>query len=177
MLDDKRIKIAQQNFNQDIKEGFIRKQNPDKSLIIALKNNANESLIVADYLFEENMSPMWVIVSSYYSMYYIANAVLNEFGFKVGDQISHRVTGDALIVLIRDKLKNRFLQDFEEARAEYVEIDTLTDDIIELYDLEHKKRLESQYVMGYEVKVSKSKTSLKRAKKFVLELEKLLLKP
>jgi hypothetical protein len=32
-------------------------------------------------------------------------------------KFSHRVTGDALSVLIRDKLKNRFLQDFEEARA------------------------------------------------------------
>ncbi|MBI5459732.1 hypothetical protein [Methanobacterium sp.] len=105
----------------------------------------------------------------------MSNAVLNKMGFKVGDQISHRVTADALIVLVRDKLKNFLLEDFEEAQDEYNEIDNVTDGIIELYDLEHKKRLDSQYVVGYDVKVSKSKTSRDRAKKFVLELEKLLI--
>jgi hypothetical protein len=47
--------------------------------------------------------------------------------------------------------------------------------VIGLYDLEHKKRLDSQYVLGYDVRVAKSETSLKRAKTFVLELDKLLL--
>ncbi|MCZ3366395.1 MULTISPECIES: hypothetical protein [Methanobacterium] len=175
MLDVKRIEIAKRNFNQDIKDGYIRKQRPDDNLINALKNNANESLGVANFLFEEDISPLWVIVSSYYSMYYMSNAVLNKLGFKVGDQISHRVTADALIVLVRDKLKSRILQDYDKAKEEYEEIDNLTDEIIELYDLEHKKRLNSQYVMGYEVRISKSNTSLNRAKKFVLELEKTLL--
>jgi len=175
MLDSDRIEIAHNNFKKDLNEGYIKKKSPDPNLIRALADNANESLRVADHLFEEDISSMWVIVSSYYSMYYIANAVLNKSGFKVGDQVSHRVTADALIVLVRDKLKSHLLQDFDEAKEEYVEIDNLTDEIIELYDLEHKKRLNSQYVMRYDVKVSKANTSLERAKKFVLELEKLLL--
>lgn len=175
MLDAERIQIAERNFNQDLKDGYIKKQTPDINLIKSLHDNANESLRVAEYLFEEEISPLWVIVSSYYSMYYMSNAVLNKIGFKVGDQISHRVTADALIVLVRGKLKSCLLQDFEEAQEEYTEIDNVTDEIIELYDLEHKKRLNSQYVVGYDVRVSKSKTSKDRAKKFVLELEKLLL--
>ena len=175
MLDAERIRIAQKNFTQDLKDEYIKKQIPDSNLINSLWNNATESLEVAEYLFAEEISPLWVIVSSYYSMYYMSNAVLNKMGFKVGDQISHRVTADALIVLVRAKLKNCLLEDFEEAQDEYQEIDNVTDGIIEFYDLEHKKRLDSQYVVGYDVKVSKSKTSRDRAKKFVLELEKLLI--
>ncbi|MDO9044766.1 MAG: hypothetical protein Q7U35_05600 [Methanobacteriaceae archaeon] len=105
----------------------------------------------------------------------MSNAVLNKLGFKVGGKMSHRITADALIVLVRNNLKDNLLQEFDEAKDEYTELDNLTDEIIELYDLEHKKRLNSQYVMGYDAQISKSKTSLDRAKQFNLELEKLLL--
>ena len=76
---------------------------------------------------------------------------------------------------MRNKLKKQILEDLDEARTEFDEIDDLTDDIIELYDLEHKKRNDSQYVLGYEVKASKAGTSLERAKQFVYELEKLII--
>ncbi len=175
MLDNKRIEIAQENYRQDLRDGYIRKQKPDKDLIKAFVDNSDESLYVAEYLFQEGISPMWVIVSSYYSMYYVSNAVLNQLGFKVGEKMSHRITADALIVLVRDKLKTHLLQDFDEAKDEYTEFDSLTDEIIELYNLEHKKRLNSQYVMGHEARVTKSSTSLDRAKQFDLELQKLIL--
>ncbi|OPY20854.1 MAG: hypothetical protein A4E26_01792 [Methanobacterium sp. PtaU1.Bin097] len=76
-------------------------------------------MVVAEYIFEEGISPMWVIVSSYYSMYHMSNAVLGQLGFKVGEKMSHRITADALIVQVRDKLKNSLLQDFDEAKDEY----------------------------------------------------------
>ena len=44
-------------------------------------------------------------MSSYYSMFYIANAVLIKKGYKTGDKIAHKVTADALITIIRSKLK------------------------------------------------------------------------
>jgi uncharacterized protein (UPF0332 family) len=175
MLNNKRIEIAEQNFRQDLRDEHIKKQKSDTNLIQAFLDSSNESLNVAEYLFKEEISSMWVIVSSYYSMYYMSNAVLNKLGFKVGGKMSHRVTADALIVLVRNNLKDNLLQDFDEAKDEYAELDNLTDEIIELYDLEHKKRLNSQYVMGYDAQISKSKTSLDRAKQFNLELEKLLL--
>lgn len=50
----------------------------------------------------------------------------------------------------------------------------LTDDIIEGFDFERKKRSTFQYNMTAPIKKSKSQTSLKRAKKFNLEFEKLL---
>lgn len=175
MLNNKRIEVAEQNFRQDLRDEHIKKQKSDTNLIQAFVDSSNESLNVAEYLFKEEISSMWVIVSSYYSMYYMSNAVLNKLGFKVGGKMSHRITADALIVLVRNNLKDNLLQEFDEAKDEYTELDNLTDEIIELYDLEHKKRLNSQYVMGYDAQVSKSKTSLDRAKQFNLELEKLLL--
>ena len=50
-----------------------------------------------------------------------------------------------------------------------------TDEIIEAFDLERTKRSRFQYKMSETVKMSKAKTSLKRAKNFVFELEKLLI--
>ena len=41
MLDDKRIKIAQENFKQDLRDEYIRKQNPDKNLIKAFADNSD----------------------------------------------------------------------------------------------------------------------------------------
>lgn len=175
MLNERRIEIAQQNYRQDLRDDHIKKQDPNPNLIQGFVDNSYESLNVAEYLFSEEISPMWVIVSSYYSMYYMSNAVLNQLGFKVGGKMSHRITADALIVLVRDKLKDNLLREFDKAKDEYTELDNLTDKIIELYDLEHKKRLNSQYVMGYDAQVAKSETSLDRAKQFDLELEKLLL--
>lgn len=145
------------------------------NIVNALKSNADESLMVADYLFKEDISPLWVIVSSYYSMYYIANAVLRDNGFEVGEEISHKVTNEALIVLVRSKLKKVILEEFEEAQNETLELtDDRVDDIIELFELEKNKRSHSQYRMQYDVRVTRSKTSLDRAKQFNFELEKLL---
>ena len=86
--------------------------------------------MVADLILKENLSSLWVIVSSYYSMYYIANAVLLKLEYKVGSAVSHKVTSDALIVFVRDKLKNSILEDFEDAKAEAMELTNLTDDIL-----------------------------------------------
>ncbi|BAW31502.1 MAG TPA: hypothetical protein PLO64_07020 [Methanothermobacter sp.] len=69
-----------------------------------------------DYHSLNKISSLWVIVSSYHAMYYIANAVLYKFGYKIGHEISHKVTGDALIVFVRNKLKERFLEDFERQK-------------------------------------------------------------
>lgn len=62
MLDSDRIEIAHKNFKKDLKEGYIQKISPDANLIRALEDNANESLSVANPLFKEDVSSMWVIV-------------------------------------------------------------------------------------------------------------------
>ncbi|MFH1636887.1 MAG: hypothetical protein ABIB71_00505 [Candidatus Woesearchaeota archaeon] len=113
------------------------------------------------------------LVTSYYSMFYIANAVLFKIGYKVGDKIAHKVTADALIVHVRNKLKKRILEEYEEAKNEAlpgIKADTLIDE----FDKERSKRGTLQYQTTAVEKHSKAITSLKRAKSFMFEMEKLL---
>lgn len=174
MLDKERVEEAEANVKGYIKEGLLKKRALDENILNIHRKNSEESLMVADLILKENLSSLWVIVSSYYSMYYIANAVLLKLGYKVGSAISHKVTGDTLIVFVRSKLKKSILEDFEDAKAEAMELANLTDDIIELFDFERKKRSAFQYNMTSAIKKTKAQTSIERAKKFNLELEKLL---
>ncbi|MBU4502304.1 MAG: hypothetical protein KKA79_06915 [Nanoarchaeota archaeon] len=112
MLDKRRIKQAQKNLSIYIEDRLIRKTKETREKILeTYKRNCRESLEVAEKLLKEDVSYLWVIVGSYYSMYYITNAVLYHMGYKVGDKIVHKVTSEALIVLIKDKLKKKMLED------------------------------------------------------------------
>ncbi|MGZ7043764.1 MAG: hypothetical protein ACXVHS_09830 [Methanobacterium sp.] len=174
MLNEERIKEAETNVKGYLKEGLFKEISFDENILNILRKNSEESIMVADLILNENLSSLWVIVSSYYSMYYIANAVLFKLGYKVGSAVSHKVTSDSLIVFVRDKLKKSLLEDFEDAKAEAMELANMTDDIIESFDFERKKRSTFQYNMTTQIKKSKAQTSIERAKKFNLEFEKLL---
>lgn len=176
MLDKKRIREAEINVKNYLDEGLLKKiKNIDKNILNVFKRNSEESLKIADLLFKDNLSLLWTVVCSYYAMYYIANSVLYKFGYKIGHKISHKVTSDALIIFIRGKLKKGLLEDFEEARDEALELAGLKADVlIKTFDFERIKRAKFQYEMSEEIKKSKAETSLKRAKQFVFEMEKLL---
>lgn len=77
---------------------------------------------MAQFLFDQNHSSLWVIVSAYYSMFYISNAVLYNLGYKVGIQMPHKVVADALIALVRDKLKDRMIEEFEDSMEDALEL-------------------------------------------------------
>ena len=106
-------------------------------------------------------------------MFYIANAVLYKLGYKVGHRIAHKVTADALIVHIRNKLKESLIESYEQASAEALAISS---NLIETFDFERVKRSRLQYETTEEIKHSKARTSLERAKQFGFEMEKLLLR-
>ncbi len=178
MLSDKRIKEAESNVKQYLAEGLLKKQenetakqmyveNSELSLETAKKLLSLESATYRPYL--------WVIVSSYYSMYYIANAVLLNIGYKVGDKISHKVTSDALIVFARDKLKKGLIEEYEDIKEAALElISSKADSLLQFLDFEREKRSKFQYQMDEQIKKSKALTSLERAKQFVFEMKKLL---
>jgi len=178
MLDEKRIKEAESNVREYLREGYIKKDDN-----MAAKNmyveNANLSLETAQKLVSletDTYRPyLWIIVSSYYAMYYVANAILLHAGYRVGDKISHKVTGDALIVFIRDKLKQEFIEEYEDVKGDALElISSKTDSLLESFDFEREKRSKFQYQMNEEVKKSKALTSLNRAKEFVFEIKKIM---
>ncbi len=177
MLNEKRIREAEQNVGSYLSEGLLKKiKEPEKSILDIFKKNSEESLKIADHLSKNNLSWLWVIVCSYYTMYYMANAVLYKLGYKIGHKISHKITADALIVFVRGKLKKKLLEDFEEIKEEALELVGIkVNGLIESFDHERIKRSRFQYEMGAEVRKNKARISLKRAKEFVFEIEKLLM--
>ena len=176
MVDEKRIKEAEKNVRQYMEDNLLTKISiPRKEIADTYKRNYKESFEVAQKLFDDNMSSLWAVVTAYYSMYYIANAVIYGIGYKIGAKISHKVTADALIVFVRNKLKRNFIEDFEEAKEEALDImGKKADEIILSFDKEREKRSVFQYETTEEIKRAKAKTSLERAKKFIFEMAKLL---
>ncbi len=172
MLDEKRIRQAEQNVRDYLQSEMLKKQPYNEEIINVLQNNANDSIEIAEFLSENKKSDLWIIVTSYYSMFYMANVVLFKLGYKVGDRIPHKVTADALIVFVRNKLKKKILEEYEEAQNEAlagIKADTLIDE----FDKERTKRGALQYETTFIEKHSKAITSLNRAKNFIFEMEKL----
>jgi len=130
-------------------------------------------------------SYLWVIVSSYYSMFYAATALLASQGVRVTGQIVHKVTADALIHFFgsNDRLA-KLLEEYEEAKETSLELmgrDELmksmqkkADQLIVAYESERKKRSKFQYDIGVQAKRGYSQTSLERARVFVFEIRKIV---
>ena len=82
----------EKNFAKYLEDGLIIKTKNDLAKGMYLKN-ADLSLSLAIDCLSSSLKPfLWVVVISYYAMFYSANAVLLHHGYKVGDKIAHRVT-------------------------------------------------------------------------------------
>ena len=178
MLDEKRIKEAESNVRGFIQDGLLKKHSNETAKLMYVENS-NLSLQTAQKLATletpDYQPHLWVIVTSYYAMYYIANAVLLKIGYKVGSQVSHKVTADSLIVFVRNKLKKQLLEEYEETKSDALEITSQkTDNLLKTLDFEREKRSKFQYQMDEQAKKSKAQTSLQRAKEFIFEMKKLL---
>lgn len=175
MINKKRAEEAKSNFDQYLREGLIKKEKNQTAFETYLKNS-ELSLRVADKLIKDELKPwLWVVVCSYYSMFYVANAVLLNFGYKTGDKIVHKITSDALVVLVLNKLKKELIEEYERIMKDALEIASAkAENIVKGYDYEMDKRSRFQYETSEEIKESKAKTSLERAKEFVFEMKKLI---
>jgi len=175
MLDKNRIKEAESNVRSYLNDGLIKKEPLNSEALRVLLKNAQESIASAEKLNSEKISDLWVIVCSYYSMFYVANAVLRSLGYKVGEKIAHKVTADALIVYARGKLKGSLIDDYEDTKEQALNLAGIkADSLIESFDQEKNKRSMIQYRTDDIEKQSKAKTSLARAKSFFSEMQKLL---
>jgi len=175
MLIDKRIKEAESNVKSYLEEGLLKKTAINKQIMNILLRNAKESLRVAEEVHQKNLSELWTIVCSYYAMYYYANAVLLNLGYKVGDKIVHKVTSEALIVYVRGKLKDSLIEEYEQTKEEALSLAGIKADLlIESFEFERNKRSLIQYKTIEIEKKSKAKTSLQRAKEFAKEMDKMI---
>src|SRR3972149_4091005 len=88
MLDKKRIKEAENNVKRYLEEGLLKKiKEHNDDIFNTFKKNSEESLKVADLLSNNSLSWLWAVVCSYYSMFYIVNAVIYKMCYKIGDKI------------------------------------------------------------------------------------------
>ena len=175
MLSKERITEAEHNVKSYLVEGLLKKTSMQKPVMSILLRNAKESLRVAEEVHQKGISELWVIVCAYYAMYYSANAVLLQLGYKVGDKIVHKVTSDAVIAYVRGKLKESLIEEYEETKEEALNLAGIrADALVESLDFERNKRSVIQYKTIELEKESKARTSLQRAKEFTKEMEKLL---
>ena len=192
MLDEKKLKEAENRVKQFISDGAIKSKGKPEHVDFFLKN-ANDSIDSAKALFELSTNPkkqeslgftsfnglLWVVNASYYSMFYMARALLENNGIKIKADLSiHAVTFDAMIYYfyLTGKLQKEFLEDFIEAKEDSAELlgKQKADELMEDYFFEKRKRGTFTYDMGTVLVESKAKTSLERAQKFKRELKKII---
>jgi uncharacterized protein (UPF0332 family) len=201
VIEKKRIEEAQRNAKQYIDEGLLKIKDKDAPRFVGFfMKNAESSLQTASMLQEisdqqglkatlkvssDFESYLWVIVSSYYSMFYAATALLASQGIRATGQIVHKVTGDALIhFFVSNEKLAKLLEQYEEAQAVGLELigreelmksmQKKADELIVAYESERKKRSKFQYDIGVQAKRGYALTSLERAKEFVFEIRKIL---
>ena len=125
---------------------------------------------------------LWVINSSYYSMFYIARGLLENSGIKFKSESNiqsiHQIVFKALVYFfyINKKLERKLIEDFHEAVQESSEIlgSEKAKKLIEEYKSEKDKRNLFTYELGQIAMQNKAKTSLERAKFFNQEIKKLI---
>jgi len=201
MINQDRIKEANRNVKQYISDGLLKiKDDRHKRFVTFFIEQSERSLRTANLIFEvsneskikqdlkienEFESYIWVIVTSYYSMFYAALALLSSEGIKVGHQIVHKVTSDAIIhFFISNKRLAKILENYEEAKDTTLELigreelmkrlEKKADELIIAYEKEMKKRSKFQYDIGEMAKKGYAETSLNRAKEFFSEVRKII---
>ena len=173
-MDEKRLKLAEKNFTLYLKEGKIKKISKFSPIVYnTYIKNAEESLTVANTLSKNRTSSLRVVVTSYYSMFYIAQAYLYKLGYKAGDEIVHKVINESLIVEGRHKIKNHLLEEYSEEKEKAL---IIVDNYLDSYEREKAKRASFQYETTDTIKEEKSLTSLRRAKEFLTLIKEILVK-
>jgi uncharacterized protein (UPF0332 family) len=192
MLEDKHINEAKENAIKSINKGEIIKTKESLYIDFFIKN-AKDSLDSAKALFEISVNPklkesmgfssfngfLWVINSSYYSMFYIARALLESIGVKIKtDESIHFHVFNALVYYFysNGRLERHFIEDFQNAGQEASQIlgKEKAREVISDYSSEKEKRARFTYEMGEIAMKNKAETSLNRAKKFNEEIRKIL---
>lgn len=192
MLDEKKIQESKKRIEQLLKTGEIVKESKGKFSDFFL-SNAKNSFDAAQLLFNVSTKNelkkatgfpdfnghLWVVNASYYSMFYMARALLENSGVKMKtDHSVHIVTFDALVnyFYATGKIEKQTIEEFQEAGAEAYE--TLGKEkakaMIEEYLSERDKRNRFTYEMGEIAMQNKAKTSLDRAKRFNETIRKII---
>ncbi|MEK6846449.1 MAG: hypothetical protein AABY26_06835 [Nanoarchaeota archaeon] len=189
MIEDKKLKQAQSRVKHYLSEGIIKAKQKAEFTDFFLAN-AEKSLNSANALYDLSTDKgmqlktgyinfdgfLWVVNACYYSMFYMARALLENEGIKIKTDLSvHAVTFDAIICFfyLNGKLQKKMIEDFADAKEEVAELlgKQKADQLIEDYFWEKGKRATFTYNTKEVVIRAKAKTSIDRAKKFNQEIK------
>ena len=192
MLNDKKLEEIRKNIPLLRNTDEITKDEKNKRLVEFYTENALVSLNTAKILnnvsFDINIkrkfefiddkfeSYLWVVNSSYYSMFYMASALLAKIGIKVRSEIGvHKKTFYALVYYfyLSKKIAKKYIEEYEEMEKESEELLGMMQEKVKglmlKYDFEMDKRARFTYNIGEKAKENKAKTSLGRAVEFYNE--------
>lgn len=192
MLDEKKLKAVESRMKDYISKGIINSKQPKKNVDFFL-TNAKESLRTARCIYDMSTNQdyqkytgyeglkgfLWVINASYYPMFYIVRALLDNEGIKLIANLSiHALTFDALVhhFYLTGKLQKRLFEQYIEAKEEAAELlgKQKADELIEEYFHEKRKRGNLTYETEEFAMQSKAKTSLERATRFNTEIRMII---
>lgn len=192
MLDDKKIIEAKNNALKSINNEEIIKTKDILHVDFFIKNS-KDSMESAKALFILSIDEkarnsigfpnlngfLWVINSSYYSMFYMARALLESIGVKIKSEESiHFNVLNALVFYFysNGKLERHFIEDFNSAGEEASQIlgKEKAKSLLSDYSSEKEKRAKFTYEIGEIALKNKAEISLNRAKSFNEEVRKIL---
>lgn len=203
MITEKEINQAEKNVALYLQDGLLKRDASTVQFFSFYLNNAKISLLLAEHIYKISTKMqarkaagfsqdyeclLWVVVISYYSMFYTANAALSKMGLKVSDKIPHKVTQDSLIVyfLKSGRLAKSLLEDYKATQTEVMgimnaneedllkEFQVKATELIATFDYQRKKRGEFQYQINTTVKEHVATLSLERAKTFIQEMNRVI---
>jgi len=162
----------------DIKE--IKKSDENKKFVNFFFERSENSLLTADILYQISHNPneksklgidesydcyAWVIVTSYYSMFYMASALIAKKGIKCGNIDVHKNVKNGFLRLY---IENSYLE--RKLAIDYNQCKEIAQDLIQ----ERSKRSKYQYDIGKSALARDAEISLKRAKNFFEKTRKVL---
>ena len=192
MLDEKKLKEITSRVKLYLDERNVL-TNQKKEFVAFFLSNAKKSLNCASALYDLSIDSkmqdktgyvnfdgfLWVVNASYYSMFYMARALLENEGIKLkSEQSIHAVTFDAMIHFFysNGKLHKKLIEDFAESLEDASQIlgKQKADLLMEDYYFEKGKRAIFTYGTEKIVIQNKAKTSLLRARRFIEEIHAIL---
>jgi len=203
LLDEKKLKEIEKKVPQLRNNQEIIKDEANKRFTNLYLNNSLLSLNTAKILYEistkntlkepfefidsEFEAHLWIINSSYYSMFYMSAALLSKIGIKIKSEIGiHKKTFETLVFYfyLTKKIAKQYLEEFETAQKDSQKLLATEENIsimqekahklILKYSSEKEKRSIFTYNIGLKAKTSKAKTSLNRAQEFYNECLKII---
>ncbi len=192
MLDNKQLEQIKKRVTSYIQERVITKESSGK-FVPFFMTNAKNSLDTARLVFTVSTKKelqttvgfsnfngfLWVINASYYSMFYMARALLENSKITLKTDLSvHSVTFDAFVYYfyLTGKLEKRLIDDFADAEQEASALlgKEKAKALIDNYFYEKGKRADFTYELGFVALQHKAETSLQRATHFNEEMRKII---